>query len=111
MRSIMMKETCKVDSKQAEDFAVERETLLEYQTEDLKIICDTEDTLEYERSIERLAENYRMLAPDGLSENEYYSRFVKGLWVVPNSLDELLVKAEIAAKQARFEFGEAPTIS
>ena len=56
-------------------------------------------------------ENYRMLAPDGLSENEYYSRFVKGLWVVPNSSDELLVKAEIAAKQARFEFGEAPTIS
>lgn len=50
--------TCKVDSKQAEDFAVERETLLEYQTEDLKIICDTEDTLEYERSIERLAKNF-----------------------------------------------------
>ena len=56
-------------------------------------------------------ENYRLLAPDGLVENEYYSRFVKGLWVVPNTTNELLMNAEIAAKQARFEFGETPTIS
>ena len=56
-------------------------------------------------------ENYRLLAPDGLVENEYYSRFVKGLWGVPNTTNELLMNAEIAAKQARFEFGETPTIS
>lgn len=53
-------------------------------------------------------ENYRMLAPDGLSEKEYYSRFVKGLWIVPNVTEEKLAKAAIAARQARFEFGETP---
>lgn len=53
-------------------------------------------------------ENYRMLAPDGLSEHEYYSRFVKGLWVVPNATEQELVKAAITARQARFEFGETP---
>lgn len=56
-------------------------------------------------------ENYKMLTPDGLSENEYYSRFVKGLWVVPNASKELLVSAEVTAKQARFEFGETPRIN
>lgn len=49
-----------------------------------------------------------MLAPDGLSEKEYYSRFLKGLWVVPNVTEEELAIAAIAAKQARFEFGETP---
>lgn len=55
--------------------------------------------------------NFRILAPDGLAENEYYSRFVNGLWIVPNTNSELLVKAAITAKQARFEFGETPKIN
>lgn len=53
-------------------------------------------------------ENYRILAPKELSEKEYYSRFVKGLWVVPDISEEELVQATIAAKEARFEFGETP---
>ena len=33
------------------------------------------------------------------------------LWVVPNASKELLVSAEVTAKQARFEFGETPRIN
>ena len=74
-------------------------------------IDDFVGILEYvwEWPSERYPENCRILAPDELSENEYYSRFVTGLWVVPNATSDLLIKAEIAAKQARFEFGETPT--
>jgi len=53
-------------------------------------------------------ENYKMLAPESLSEKKYYSRFVKGLWVVPNVTEEELANAVIAAKQARFEFSKTP---
>jgi len=54
-------------------------------------------------------ENCRLLAPDELSENECYSRFIKGLWVVPNVTEEELMMGAIAARQARFEFGETPS--
>lgn len=47
-----------------------------------------------------------MLAPRELSEKEYYSRFVRGLWVVPDVTEENLAMAAIAAGEARFEFGE-----
>ncbi len=53
-------------------------------------------------------ENYRILAPDELSKKEYYSRFVKGLWIAPNTTEEELIKATIQAREARFEFGETP---
>ena len=51
-------------------------------------------------------ENIRMLAPIELSEKEYYSRFMRGLWIVPNVTEKELAMAAIMAKQARFEFGE-----
>ena len=55
---------------------------------------------------DKYPENYRMLAPRELSEKEYYSRFVRGLWVVPDVTEENLAMAAIAAGEARFEFGE-----
>ena len=39
-------------------------------------------------------------------EEEYYSRFMKGLWVVPDRTEEDVAVAAIAAGKARFEFGE-----
>ena len=45
-----------------------------------------------------------------LSEKEYYSRFVRGLWVVPDVTEDELACAAIAAREARFEFGESPKI-
>lgn len=52
-----------------------------------------------------IPENVRMLAPHELSEKEYYSRFVRGLWVVPDVTEDELACAAIAAREARFEFG------
>lgn len=51
-----------------------------------------------------------MLAPHELSEKEYCSRFVRGLWVVPDVTEDELACAAIAAREARFEFGEFPKI-
>ena len=49
-----------------------------------------------------------MLAPEELSEKEYYSRFMRGLWVVPDVSEEELALAAVAAREARFEYGESP---
>lgn len=57
---------------------------------------------------EKYPDNYRILAPHELIEKDYYSRFMKGLWVVPNATEEDVAIAAIAASQARFEFGETP---
>ena len=57
---------------------------------------------------EKYPEDVSILAPEELSKKEYYSRFVKGLWVVPDVSEEQLTIAAIAARQARFEFGEVP---
>ena len=55
------------------------------------------------------SENFRMLS-QGLVDKEYYSRFLRGLWVVPDISEEELAKAVITARQARFEFGERPSV-
>lgn len=54
-------------------------------------------------------ENYRILA-EGLVDKEYYSRFMRGLWVVPDISEEELANAVITARQARFEYGERPSV-
>lgn len=58
---------------------------------------------------EKYPENVRFLAPKELSEKEYYSRFMCGLWVVPDLTEEELAAATVAAREARFEFGETPS--
>lgn len=45
-----------------------------------------------------------------LIEEEYYSRFMKGLWVVPDRTEEEVAVTAIAAGKARFEFGEKPDV-
>ncbi len=57
---------------------------------------------------DKYPENVRFLAPEELSEKEYYSRFIRGLWVVPDVTEEELATAAVAAREARFEFGERP---
>lgn len=52
---------------------------------------------------EKYPDNYRIQAPKEIIEDEYYSRFMKGLWVVPDKTEE---EVAIAAGKARFEFGE-----
>lgn len=54
-------------------------------------------------------ENYR-IAVDGLVEKEYYSRFVRGIWRVPNVSDKGLIAAVKKSRGARFEHGETPEI-
>lgn len=68
--------------------------------------------LEYiwEWPFEKYPDNYRIQAPKELIEDEYYSRFVKGLWVVPDKTEEEVAAAAIAAGKARFEFGEKPDV-
>ncbi|WP_314389244.1 hypothetical protein [uncultured Abiotrophia sp.] len=58
---------------------------------------------------EQYPENVRFLAPKELSEKEYYSRFMRGLWVIPDLIEDELVVAATVAREARFEFGERPT--
>ena len=58
---------------------------------------------------EKHPENVRFLAPEELSEKEYYSRFMHGLWVVHDVTEEELAAAAVAAREARFEFGETPS--
>lgn len=41
-------------------------------------------------------------------ETPRYSRFVKGLWVVPDKTMEEVAWAATNAGKARFEFGETP---
>ena len=47
----------------------------------------------------------------GISKKEYYSRFMRDLWVVPDITEEALTAAATAARKARFEFGEKPQIT
>ena len=49
----------------------------------------------------------RMLT-QGLVEKEYYSRFLQGIWKVPDLSDEAVIEAAKKAREARFEFGETP---
>ena len=75
-------------------------------------IDDFAGVLEYvwEWTSEKHPEDVRFLAPEELSEREYYSRFVRGLWVVPNVTEEELNVAATASREARFEFGESPQV-
>ena len=59
---------------------------------------------------EKYPDNYRIQAPKELIEEEYYSRFMKGLWVVPDRTEEEVAVTAIAAGKARFEFGEKPDV-
>ena len=75
-------------------------------------IGDFSGILEYvwEWPSEKYPDNYRIQAPKELIEEEYYSRFMKGLWVVPDRTEEEVAVAAIAAGKARFEFGEKPDV-
>lgn len=53
-------------------------------------------------------ENCRFPVPSELYTKEYYSRFMKGVWIVPNVTEDELMMAVTAARQARFEYGETP---
>lgn len=66
--------------------------------------------LEYvwEWTSEKYPNNIRFLAPTELSEKEYYSRLMKGLWVAPGVTEEKLTMADSTSREARFEFGETP---
>lgn len=59
---------------------------------------------------DKYLENVRFQAPQGLIKEEYYSRFLQGLWVVPDKTEEEVAIAAIAAGKARFEFGEKPDV-
>lgn len=57
---------------------------------------------------EKFDNNCRIRVPSEVIKIEYYSRFVRGLWVVPDATEEAVVIAAMAANKARFEFGETP---
>lgn len=59
---------------------------------------------------EKYPDNYRIQEPKELIEKEYYSRFVKGLWGVPDKTEEEVAAAAVIAGKARFEFGEKPEV-
>lgn len=75
-------------------------------------VGDFSGILEYvwEWPLEKYPDNYRIQAPKELIEEEYYSRFMKGLWVVPDKTEEEVAIAAVAAGKARFEFGEKPDV-
>ncbi len=52
-------------------------------------------------------ENYRLHCGKLVNE-EYYSRFTYGIWVVPDASHELVLDACKRAREARFEYGETP---
>ena len=57
----------------------------------------------------RYPENVLMQV-DGLVKEEYPSRFLSGIWKVPNVTDQELINAVKRAREARFEFGEMPKL-
>ena len=57
---------------------------------------------------EKYPDNYRIQAPKELIKEEYYSRFLKGLWVVSDKTEEEVALAASIAGKARFEYGEKP---
>lgn len=57
-------------------------------------------------SIHRL--NPTLLLAQGLTGEEYYSRFLPAIWKVDGVDDKLLIRAIREARSARFEFGETP---
>ena len=73
--------------------------------EELDVLGIMEYTWEWPSEL--YPENYRM-AVDGLAEEEYYSRFVRGIWKVPGVSDSKVIEAVKKARSARFEFGETP---
>jgi len=48
------------------------------------------------------------MVTQGLVEKEYHSRFLQGIWKVPDVSDETVIEAAKKAREARFEFGETP---
>jgi len=58
----------------------------------------------------RLYPSDTLILAGGLVKGEYYSRFLPGIWKVPDASDETLVKAVKKAREARFEFGESPKV-
>lgn len=58
---------------------------------------------------ERFPENYR-ISCGKLVDEEYYSRFGLGIWVVPDADPSQVLEACKRAREARFEFGEMPKI-
>ncbi len=73
-------------------------------------IGDFYGILEYvwEWPSEKYPDNFRFETPKELVDTLEYSRFVKGLWVVPDKTEEEVAYAAIVAGKARFEFGETP---
>ena len=49
-----------------------------------------------------------LLLAQGLTGEEYYSRFLPAIWKVDGVDDKLLIRAIREARSARFEFGETP---
>ena len=49
-----------------------------------------------------------LLLAQGLTREEYYSRFLPAIWKVDGVDDKLLIRAIREARFARFEFGETP---
>ena len=49
-----------------------------------------------------------LLLAQGLTREEYYSRFLPAIWKVDGVDDKLLIRAIREARSARFEFGETP---
>ena len=49
-----------------------------------------------------------LLLAQGLTREEYYSRFLSAIWKVDGVDDKLLIRAIREARSARFEFGETP---
>lgn len=54
-------------------------------------------------------EDTLILAKD-LVEEEYYSRFMQAIWIVPDTDDDIVIKAAKKARAARFEFNETPKV-
>ena len=79
--------------------------LARLETEEMSILGIQEFTWEW--PCELYPENVRILAK-GLAKEEYYSRFLTGIWKIPNVDDSVLIEAVKKARSARFEFGETP---
>lgn len=74
--------------------------------EELDVLGIMEYTWEWPS--EMYPENYRMAVEGLVDEEEYYSRFVRGIWKVPGVSDSVVIGAVKKARSARFEFGETP---
>lgn len=76
-----------------------------FENENIQMIGISEYTWEWPSEL--YPADTRILA-EGITNDEYYSRFIPAIWKIPDVTDKQLIEAVRKAREARFEKGATP---